>query len=316
MRPFGVRRRLTVGVPTLAAVLALGSYGPCPPRSEGTAAASQGARRPSERQVVAALRVQVLQRLPHDPRAFTEGLEMANGMLYEGTGGLARGESAVTAGPVGRPPVRRAELPPPVFGEGITVLGRTLWQLTWRDGIAVERDAHTLAERRRVTYTGEGWGLCHRRRDGRLVMSDGSDRLVFRDPSTFAVTGTVAVTEHGRPVTGLNELECVDGDTVYANIDRAGRLVRIDGATGAVTGSVDASQLLTPAESREAGDLNGVAAVPGTDQFLLTGKRWPKMFRVRFVDVGPRLGSPEGGPRLPRVDTRAGWARRGGGPTP
>ena len=85
-------------------------------------------------------------------------------------------------------------------------MGPRLWQLTWRDGIAVERDSRTLAERRRVTYTGEGWGLCHQRRDNRLVMSDGSARLTFRDPATFARTGSLTVTEHGQAVPWLNEL--------------------------------------------------------------------------------------------------------------
>ncbi|MFC5803562.1 glutaminyl-peptide cyclotransferase [Streptomyces formicae] len=226
------------------------------------------------------LRVEVLETLPHDPKAFTQGLEMAHGMLYESSG--IAGRSAVTAGRPGAPPTHRAALPAPLFGEGLTVTGPTLWQLTWQNGVAIERDARTLAELRRVPYRGEGWGACHQRHRGRLVTSDGSSLLVLRDPKTLRKTGEVAVTAQGRPVERLNELECV-GDTVYANIWSADRIVRIDADSGRVTGDIAVAPLLSAAERRRADVLNGIAAVPGTDQFLLTGKWWPKMFRVAFV---------------------------------
>ncbi|MGW7386033.1 glutaminyl-peptide cyclotransferase [Streptomyces sp. NPDC054794] len=226
------------------------------------------------------LRVKVLQTLPHDPKAFTQGLEMADDTLYEGTG--LSGLSSVRAGPPGKKSTVRVALPAPLFGEGITVLGRTLWQLTWQNRIAIERDAKTLAELRRVPYPDDGWGVCLQRARHRLVTSDGSSRLTFRDPGTLARTGEVAVTEEGRPVTGLNELECV-GATVYANVFLTDHIVRIDPATGAVTASIDASGLLRDDELVPGATLNGIAAVPGTDQFLITGKYWPRMFRVLFV---------------------------------
>jgi glutaminyl-peptide cyclotransferase len=283
-RHVGETMRCVMSVATGAvALLLLSGHRACPPGLEATSAVSNtGGRLPVEQ-----LRVKVLQSLPHDPRASTQGLEMADGRLYESTGGY--GESAVTAGPAGKATTARAQLPALMFGEGITVVGPTLWQLTWRDGVAVERDSRTLAERRRVPYTGEGWGLCHRRRDNRLVMSDGSARLTFRDPVTFASTGTLTVTEYGRAVLWLNELECAGPHTVYANLYWTDRIVRIDTRTGMVTGSIDAAGLLTRAERQNAGVLNGIAAIPGTDEFLLTGKLWPKIFRVRFVpDSGAR----------------------------
>ncbi|MEW2632529.1 glutaminyl-peptide cyclotransferase [Streptomyces sp. NPDC048389] len=229
------------------------------------------------------LRTEVRNTLAHDPRAFTQGLEFRGGTLYEGTG-LA-GESSVRAGPPGKPPTVYAELPTPLFGEGITLTGDKLWQLTWRDGIAVERDPTSLAERRRVAYRGEGWGLCRQRGAGqsRLVMSDGSDRLTFRDPETFRATGGVHVRRDGQPVTGLNELECAFDGSLYANVYKTDTIVRIDPRTGAVTAHIDAAGLLTAAERRGARELNGIAAVPGTDEFLITGKLWPRMFQVTFV---------------------------------
>ncbi|MDT7729583.1 MAG: glutaminyl-peptide cyclotransferase [Actinomycetota bacterium] len=226
------------------------------------------------------LKPEVLQVLPHDPAAFTEGLELVGGTLYEGTG--LTGRSVVQSGPLGQAPSTRAALSPELFGEGITVVGPTLWQLTWQNGFAIERDSATLAEQRRVPYSGEGWGLCHQPGDDRLVMSNGSDRLTFRDPRTFAETGAVTVHSGEQTFSQLNELECV-GDAVYANVWQTDSILRIDAATGAVTATIDASGLLSAAERGQADVLNGIAAVPGTDRFLLTGKLWPKMFEVRLV---------------------------------
>lgn len=241
--------------------------------------ACTGSAEPAGPQRAQPLRVEVLERLPHDPALFTQGLEVDGAELYEGTGRSGQSVVRATALADGRV-LREVALPAPLFGEGITVHGDAVWQLTWRDGIAVERDRATLVERRTVPYDGEGWGLCS---DGeRLVMSDGSARLAFRDPGTFAVTGGVDVRADGEPVEELNELECVDG-AVWANVWRTDEIVRIDPATGEVTGVADAAGLL-PAEQRAGADvLNGIAALPGTDEFLVTGKLWPTTFRVRFV---------------------------------
>ena len=217
--------------------------------------------------------------LPHDRSSFTQGLELADGILYEGTGG--HGRSALRALDPGTGRVLREErLPAALFGEGITVVDDRIWQITWEEGVAIERDRASLRELRRVRYPGEGWGLC---RDGsRLVMSDGSDRLSFRDPATFAPLGQIAVTLEGRPVPEINELECTGGQ-VWANVWGSDRLLRIDPASGRVTAEVDASGLLPPGERAGTDVLNGIAAVPGTDEFLLTGKLWPHVYRVRFV---------------------------------
>ncbi|WP_280477036.1 glutaminyl-peptide cyclotransferase [Nocardia asiatica] len=224
------------------------------------------------------MNIEVVGTRPHDPKAFTQGLEVDGGVLYEGTG-LAGASSVRASRLTTGEELARAELPAPYFGEGITVAGATLWQLTWHDGVAIARDPATLAERGRVSYEGEGWGLCAR--DGRLIMSDGTDRLTFRDPETFAATGSVELTSHNGA--RLNELECAADGSVYANDWPTDTILRVDPDSGAVLASADAAGLL-PATARAGADaLNGIAQLPGTDRFLITGKNWPTMFEVRFA---------------------------------
>lgn len=226
------------------------------------------------------LAVEVLDTRPHDPASFTQGFEVEGDVLYEGTG--LEGASFVSATDLASgDELARVELDADLFGEGITVVGDTLWQITWQDGVAVRRDAATLAETDRVSYDGEGWGLCDQ--PDRLVMSDGSPTLTFRDPETFAATGTVDVTRDGQPLEQINELECTDDGLVWANVWQTDEIVRIDPATGAVTAVVDAAGLLPTADAAGADVLNGIAALPGTDTFLVTGKLWPTTFEVRFV---------------------------------
>ncbi|ANY07230.1 glutaminyl-peptide cyclotransferase [Pseudonocardia sp. HH130630-07] len=221
---------------------------------------------------------QVLGEIPHDPEAFTQGLELRDGTLYEGTGRV--GESELRALDPDTGAVRSASpLPEAYFGEGITVVGDRIWQLTWTDGVAVERDRATLEPLREVAVDGEGWGLCQSAPD-RVVRSDGTDTLHFHDPADLAPTGSVAVTLDGSPLGELNELECV-GNRVWANVWKTDRIVRIDPATGVVDAVVDAAGLL-PADRRAGADvLNGIAHVSG-DEYLLTGKLWPTTFRVRL----------------------------------
>lgn len=263
-----MRRTRSVPAAVLGSALALALL------SAGSPTAAQP---PAQAPAPEQLRVEVLEVLPHDPTAFTQGLEVFDGVLYEGTGRV--GESRVTATALADgEELARVELPPTYFGEGLTLTDTSLWQLTWQHGVAFERDRDSLAELRTVSYEGEGWGLCHQREAGRLVMSDGSGTLTFRDPETFEPTGEVEVP--GRSL--LNELECV-GDAVYANVWFSDTILRIDPETGAVTAEIDASGLLTDEERRSADVLNGIAGLPHDEEFLITGKLWPHLFRVRFV---------------------------------
>ncbi|WP_049793650.1 glutaminyl-peptide cyclotransferase [Hoyosella subflava] len=225
------------------------------------------------------LQPEVVKVHPHDPEAFTQGLEIAGPLLYESTGRVGLSWIAARDLETGEE-VARADLPLPYFGEGLTVTEDRVWQITWRDEVAFERDPATLEEIATVSYEGEGWGLCSY--PDRLVMSDGSDTLTFRDPVTFDALDTVAVTLRGSALDQINELECTP-EGVYANIFQTDWIVRINPEDGRVTAVIDASGLLSDEERGGVDVLNGVAAIPGTDRFLLTGKLWPEMFEVEFV---------------------------------
>lgn len=225
------------------------------------------------------LRVSVLGEVPHDPAAFTQGFEIDRGALLETTG-LA-GQSQLRELDPATGAVRRSvPLPGGYFGEGMTGVGDSIWQVTYRDGVAIEWDTTTFTPRREVPIDGEGWGVCF---DGeRIIRSDGTDRLRFVDPADFTETGSVAVaTVDHQSVAGLNELECVDGQ-VWANVWPTDAIVRIDPGTGAVTATVDGSVLRRGEPERNV--LNGIA-YSGDGQFLLTGKNWSTTYRVRFDPV-------------------------------
>ena len=224
------------------------------------------------------LTVEVVGRRPHDPGSYTQGLELAGGRLYESSGlygeSTFREVDAVT-GVV----LRQKELGDEYFGEGLAVVDDRLIVLTWHERTAFVYGLNDFGPIGSFTYDTEGWGLCDD--ESRLVMSDGSSNLYFRDRETFALTGTVAVSNGGEPVEMLNELECVGG-AVYANIYQTNEIVRIDPSTGGVTAVIDASPLLSE-PGTDVGVLNGIAYDPATDTFLLTGKNWPTLFEVRFV---------------------------------
>ncbi|MGE2715580.1 glutaminyl-peptide cyclotransferase [Mycolicibacterium litorale] len=222
------------------------------------------------------LRITVLGEVSHDPAAFTQGLELDGDALLETTG-LA-GQSQLRELDPATGAVRRAvPLPGGYFGEGMTRAGTSIWQVTYRDGVAIEWDRTTFAPRREVPIDGEGWGVCFD--GGRIVRSDGTDRLRFVEPAGFTETGGITVTTpDGESVAGLNELECVDGQ-VWANVWPTDEIVRIDPATGVVTASVDASTLRRGEPDRDV--LNGIAYA-GDGQFLLTGKNWATTYRVRL----------------------------------
>ena len=231
---------------------------------------------------VQSLRVEVHRELPHDTTAYTQGLLWRDGWLYESTGQY--GDSRLSRiDPKTGVVNQQVRTSPAFFGEGLAAVDDQLVMLTWKAERAFVFDADSFEEVRIFRYRGEGWGLCHDTDRGRLIMSNGSDILTFRDPTTFEPRDSIRVTLRGRPLTQLNELECV-GDVVYANVYQEEYLVVIDPESGRVTHQIDASGLLTNDEARGVDVLNGIAYDPAAESFFITGKDWPKMFEVQFVE--------------------------------
>jgi glutaminyl-peptide cyclotransferase len=212
---------------------------------------------------------------PHDPSAFTQGLVYADGVFYEGTGLYGRSSLRRVDPPTGQVQ-QKVDLAPPYFGEGVALVGDTLYQLTWKEHTSFTYDRHNFAATGQFTYTTEGWGLTY---DGRsLIMSDGSNTLYFRDPVNFEETGRVQVFDGATPVTLLNELEFIGGE-VYANVWQTDRIARIDPQTGRVSAWIDLTGLRPP----QTDVLNGIAYDAGQDRLFVTGKLWPYLYEIALV---------------------------------
>jgi glutaminyl-peptide cyclotransferase len=223
---------------------------------------------------------EIVNRYPHDPRAFTQGLIFKDAdTLFEGTGTYGQSTLRRVELKTGRI-LQKIALPPAYFGEGLTLLKGKLYQLTWKEGKGFIYDAATFQQTGEFTYTGEGWGLTT---DGTsLILSDGSAQLRFLDPATFAVTRTINASHQGKPVDHLNELEYIDGQ-IYANLWGADLIARIDPGTGQSTGVIDCTSLFPPADRTTPEQvLNGIAWHPDTRRLLITGKWWPEIFEVKL----------------------------------
>ncbi|MDX1653161.1 MAG: glutaminyl-peptide cyclotransferase [Brumimicrobium sp.] len=224
---------------------------------------------------------EVLKPFPHKTTSYTQGLEFDGDQLYEGTGGTgATGQSMIAkidfnTGEI----LQKVELDSEHFGEGITILGDELYQLTWQQHKCFVYDKQTLEKKKEFTYNGEGWGLCN---DGEmLIMSDGTERLYFRDPKTFGLKKTIEVYSNKGPVKMLNELEYIEGK-IYANVYQSNVIVIIDPETGIVTGEIDVS--LVALDYRKMGEvLNGIAYRKSTKQLFITGKNWANLLEIILV---------------------------------
>ena len=242
------------------------------------AAAAQVPAMPPAASTVPVYTYQIVRAYPHDAEAFTQGLEYVEGVLYEGTG--INGRSSIrkvtleTGDVVQRRAVGREH-----FGEGITVWGDQLFELTWQSQVALVYERRTFLPLRTFSYKGEGWGLTHDAAN--LIMSDGTSALRFLDPGTFRERRRVTVTDGGVPVKYLNELEFVKGE-VYANVWTTDFIARVDPATGRVTGWIDLRGLLPAREQVADAVLNGIAYDAEHDRLFVTGKLWPRLFEIKL----------------------------------
>jgi glutamine cyclotransferase len=224
---------------------------------------------------------QVVYTYPHDTSAYTEGLFYLDGYLYESTGEY--GESSIRkvrieTGEV----VQKRDVPEQYFGEGIIHWRNRLIQLTYKTQVGFVYDFASFQPQKQFEYPGEGWALTQ---DGkRIIMSDGTAQIRFWDPETLKETGRITVTDQGRPVDNVNELEWIKGE-IYANIYMTDRIARIDPGSGKVVGWIDLTGLLDPSDRIKGYTdvLNGIAFDAKGGRLFVTGKRWPKLFEIRLV---------------------------------
>ena len=216
---------------------------------------------------------------PHDTGAFTQGLFFHEGCIYESTS--LNGKSILARKEVitGKS-LQEVKISYKYFGEGIAVLKRNIYQLTWQNETLLIYSVRSFKKIREIKYRGEGWGLTS---DGKhLLMSDGSSTITFRDPDSFKVVREIHVRDGDTPVGHLNELEFIKGE-IWANIFTEDIIVRISPKNGKVTGWINLSALRSYLPRNESVDvLNGIAYDVNTDRIFVTGKYWPKIFEIQL----------------------------------
>jgi glutaminyl-peptide cyclotransferase len=223
---------------------------------------------------------QVIHVYPHDPRAFTQGLEFRAGYLYEGTGLNGRSTLRKVKLETGQV-LQQIDLDAQYFGEGITVLNQQIIELTWQSETGFVYDQSSFRRLRTFNYPGEGWGLTN---DGQLIyMSDGTAQIRIWDPVTLQEKRRITVRDRGQPVLNLNELEMVRGE-LYANVWQTDRIARISPSDGRVLGWIDLTGILSASDRTEQGAvLNGIAYDILGNRLFVTGKLWPKLFEIKLV---------------------------------
>ena len=222
----------------------------------------------------------IVHAFPHDPGAFTQGLAYRDGFLYEGTGLNGRSslrKVRLETGDV----VRRVDLAPEFFGEGITLLRNEVIQLTWQSQTGFVYNVDDFRLMRRFSYAGEGWGLTTNGRE--LFLSDGTPEIRVLDANSFAEKRRFSVHDGAIPINQLNELEFVDGE-IFANVWQTDRIARISPQTGRVLGWIDLRFLMSPTYRLEPGAvLNGIAYDSTNKRLFVTGKLWPSIFEIRLI---------------------------------
>jgi len=299
-------RDRSAALPLLASALFLlagcGSSPSAPPSGTGGSGGTGGGtgggatQAPDEPAETPVWTYRVVNAFPHDPGAFTQGLLFHDGFLYESTGRV--GESSVRRVDLVTGDVLAKVDIPRVFAEGLVLVGDELVQLTWKDRIGYRWSLDELEQLGTFTVHGEGWGLANA--GDRLLLSNGSARLIEIDPETLQPTAAMDVTDQGRLVRNLNELEFIEG-ALYANVWQSDRIAKIDPATGDVLAWIDLTGIIDvepdPRFGQPANVLNGIAWDARARRLFVTGKLWPKLFEIEVLtadgELAP-LGLPEG----------------------
>lgn len=226
--------------------------------------------------------VEVVSKIEHDPKAFTQGLYFYDGFLYESTG--LRGESTLRKlDPRNGKVIKSVSMEPNIFSEGITVFDDKIYMISWTNGLCMVFDPVTFKKEKEFRYSGEGWGLTHNSKN--LFMTDGSNLIKVIKPDDFSVQNTISVVDNEmNPVFYLNELENIKGE-IWANIWQNDKLVKINPADGNITAWIDLSSLrkyLQPSDRVDV--LNGIAWDPKSDKIYVTGKYWPYIFEIKVIE--------------------------------
>lgn len=238
-------------------------------------------KKPDEKPSAPAINYSVVNSFPHDTTAFTEGLMIHEGQLYESTGdkeswiGIVNIKNGTTQ--------RKVELDKKYFGEGMTILNNKVYYLTYRHKTGFVYDFKTFKEIGQFNYDGEGWGMTTDNKN--VIMSDGTEKIYFLDTVTLKPVKTLTVTNNGEPLKGINELEFING-YIFANVWQTSTVVKIDINTGAVTGLLDLTPLTNQARelSSKVDVLNGIAWHPETKLLLVTGKFWPYIYVLKLKE--------------------------------
>ncbi len=225
------------------------------------------------------LNYKIIDKFPHNPKYFTEGLEFFNDKLFEGTGN--NGSSIITSyNPINEKVYNYIELENQYFGEGITIVNNKIYQLTYKDKIGFIYDANTFSKIGEFNFESEeGWGLTN---DGKnLIMSDGTSKIYFIDPISFKRIKSIEVCDNKGTISNINELEYVNG-IIYSNVWMTETILKIDANTGKVLAYINMNGLQNQFNNSTVDVLNGIAYNRKEDLFYVTGKYWPKMFKVKF----------------------------------
>jgi glutamine cyclotransferase len=222
---------------------------------------------------------EILAEYKHDPKAFTQGLEIYNNYLYEGTGLYGRSslrKVEIQSGKV----LKKINLDKKYFGEGITVLDNKIYQISWKENTAFVYDINFNLINQ-FQYEGEGWGLANNGKN--LIMSNGSQFIFFRNPKTFEIIKKIKVNINDKIVQNINELEYYNG-YIYANVWQTDYIIKINSENGNVNAYLNLENILQKDYKKETDVLNGIAYDHENKNFLITGKLWPKIFRIKIIN--------------------------------
>ena len=228
----------------------------------------------------AAIAYSVIAQYPHDTSAYTQGLELYNGKMYEATGDYQNSSLRITNYKTGKVEQIHAMGTDKIFGEGITILNNKIYQLTWQSNVVYVYDINNINKPLKTfTWPYEGWGITNNGTE--LIISDGSANLYFVNPQDFKVKNAIAVQTDKGPLDSINELEYING-YVYANVYTTNMIVKIDPESGHVTGLINFPDLLKNERTERTAEFNGIAYDSAKNTIFVTGKRWPKLFELKL----------------------------------